>query len=225
MKQSPGRLITIEGGEGAGKSTFCRQFAKELKKHGVPFIETREPGGTLIAQQIRELFLSPPAGETLLPETELFLIAAARAQHIRQCIRPNLEQGKWVLCDRFYDSTRAYQGVLGGLAEDFIETTIHHAVGATHPDVTFVLDVDAKVAAERVKQRAARQGAADLESNRFDAAHLDHYQRLREAFLDCARRYPDRMIILDGERSVEALVAEAWDYLVKRFAEARTYRS
>jgi len=210
-----GHFISIEGGEGVGKSTFTQALAARLHATGLQLTTTREPGGTPAAQQIRELFLHPPAADPLVPEAELFLIAAARAQHVRRLIRPALETGGWVLCDRFYDSTRVYQGVMTQLSNDFVELTIQFAVGDCHPELTFVLDCDTAVAQNRMALRAKQ--TQELESNRFDAAKTDFHETLRQAFRALQPRFPSRVVLLDTARPVEEIIEQALTEIEQRF--------
>lgn len=210
-----GHFITIEGGEGVGKSTFSQALAARLQAKGLQLTSTREPGGTPAAQQIRELFLHPPAVDPLVPEAELFLIAAARVQHVVRLIRPALQAGNWVLCDRFYDSTRVYQGVMTQLPADLVELTIQFAVGDCHPELTFVLDCDAALAQKRLILRAEQR--QETESNRFDTAKTDFHETLRQAFRALQPRFPARVVLLDTAKPLEKVVEKALVEIEQRF--------
>ncbi|MFW7380450.1 MAG: dTMP kinase [Oligoflexus sp.] len=210
-----GHFITVEGGEGVGKSTFSEAFAARLRERGHQLTCTREPGGTPAAQQIRELFLHPPSHDPLVPEAELFLIAAARAQHVARLIRPALQADQWVLCDRFYDSTRVYQGQLMGLSNELVEMSIAYAVGETHPELTFVLDCDTALAQKRLQTRANQN--QELEANRYDAAKTEFHEKLRHAFRDLQRCFPQRVVLLDTARPLEQILNAALKEIDRRF--------
>ncbi len=178
-----GKFITFEGGEGAGKSTQIRRLAERLTASGHTVVVTREPGGTATAESIRRLVLSGLIKE-LGAEDEAILFAAARADHVERVIRPALAAGRWVLCDRFADSTHAYQGAAGGADEALLDALDRVAVGRTWPDLTLILDLPAAAGLARI---AARQtgGAPD----RFERDEADVHERRRQAFLDIARRH------------------------------------
>ena len=212
-----GRFITIEGGEGVGKSTFARAVAQCLRDRNIASLETREPGGTEVAQRIRALFLDPPAAESTTKRSELYLVSAARAQHVDHRLKPALASGQWVVCDRFHDSARVYQGVLGGIDGQILETIIAHSVNGLEPDLTFLLDCDEQVALNRLGARAG-ETAADHHGNRFDQAGLSHHHTIREAFLVLARRYKQRIVVIDAASSTAAMVAAALSVLEHRFA-------
>ena len=132
-----GKFISIEGGEGVGKSTFTKAIVNYLRERGVEHISTREPGGTKVAQKIREVFVSPPKDEELNMMTELLLVNAARCQHVEKLIRPALSDNKWVICDRYVDSTMVYQGALGGVDQSCLKTLTEYATRGLMPDLTF----------------------------------------------------------------------------------------
>lgn len=191
----PGRFIAFEGGEGAGKSTQARLLAGALEARGIACVLTREPGGTPGAEAIRELLLDPP-GEGWGAEAEALLFAAARADHVARLIRPALAEGKWVVCDRFVDSSRAYQGAAGALGDGAVRAL--HAIGSGGllPDLTVVLGADAHVD-ERLQARDG--GAADAIGGREAAYHA----RVHAAFRDFAAHEPDRFALIDGTGSIE----------------------
>lgn len=194
----PGKFITFEGGEGSGKSTQVGFLAERLRGAGLETVVTREPGGTPLGEAIRTLVLDA-APE---PVTELLLFAAARAEHVAKVIRPALAHGTWVVCDRFLDSTRVYQGHIGGVPQDLIAMIETRSVAPTYPDLTIVLDVPAGEGLKRTQARGAL--------SRFDAAHTDYHERLRQAFRDIARAEPHRCIVIDGTRAPETIAADVW---------------
>jgi len=193
-----GRFITFEGGEGSGKSTQVGLLAERLRGAGIETVVTREPGGTPLGESIRALVLEAPPE----PATELLLFAAARAEHVAKVIRPALAHGTWVVSDRFVDSTRVYQGRLGGVPQDLIASIEAHSVAPTFPDLTVILDLPASESQKRTEARGAL--------SRFDAAHRDYHERLREAFRDIARAEPERCLVLDGTRAPDEIAADVW---------------
>lgn len=212
-----GHFITVEGGEGVGKSTFCRLLCERLKNSGVSVHLTREPGGSPMADRIRQLFVAPPKEDPITPLGELYLISAARTQHVTQGILPNLQKGTWVLCDRFADSTRVYQGELGGLDPAMLENVISTSTGGLTPDVTFVLDCPAEVALGRIKGADTTSGNRGGAS-RYDDAALGTHKKMREAFAKLVARNSTRMISLDGSRSSDEAVEAAVQHLNRTFS-------
>ena len=199
-----GRFITFEGGEGAGKSTQIARLAKRLEGEGVSVVVTREPGGTPTAEAIRDALLSGLAQE-LGPDGEAVLFAAARADHVERVIRPALRAGQWVLCDRFTDSTRVYQGVAGGVDVATLGALERISVGRTQPDLTIILDVPVETGLARAAKRQSESGAA---ADRFEREDFGVHDARRKAYLAIARAEPDRCIVIDAGRS-EAKVARA----------------
>lgn len=193
-----GKFITFEGGEGSGKSTQVALLAERLRAARVETVVTREPGGTALGEGIRGLVL----GASPEPATELLLFAAARAEHVAKLIRPALDHGTWVVCDRFLDSTRVYQGRLGGVSESLIARIEADTVAPTFPDLTIVLDLPAGEGLKRTEARGAL--------SRFDAAHADYHERLRQAFRDIARAEPQRCLLFDGTRAPELIAGDVW---------------
>jgi len=192
---SLGKFITFEGGEGVGKSTnieYCRQL---LERQGLNVIVTREPGGTEIAEIIREELLKKPHKERMSDITELLLVFAARAQHIESLVKPALERGTWVLCDRFTDSTIAYQGYGRGLALDLIRQLKTIAQMGIEPDKTFLLDAPIDVGMGRAKAR----GPAD----RFEIEQMDFFTRVREGFLAIAKESPKRVQVINAAQDLD----------------------
>jgi dTMP kinase len=196
-----GRFITFEGGEGSGKSTHAVALGKHLEKLGIEVVRTREPGGSAGAEIIRHILLSGLA-KPLGAETETILFAAARDDHVRSTILPALKAGKWVICDRFIDSTRVYQGALGKVDAKLIRGLERVTVGTAMPDLTFLLDVPATVGLARAKRRRGK-GTTD----RFEAESVEFHEALRTAYLALADNEPDRCIVIDG-RAPRAVVAE-----------------
>ena len=212
-----GRFITFEGGEGSGKSTHAKALAAHLQSLGIDLIHTREPGGSPGAEVIRHIILSGIA-KPLGAETETMLFAAARDDHVRTVIRPALVEGKWVICDRFIDSTRAYQGILGKVDMKLIRSLERVTVGAAMPDLTFVLDVPATVGLARAKSRRG-----DEKADRFESESVEFHEDLRRAFRTLAAEEPRRIHIIDG-RPPRDVVAERIREIVERRLLPQTAR-
>ena len=201
-----GRFITFEGGEGSGKSTQVKRLAERLKGRGLDVVATREPGGSPGAESIRDLVLNG-AADRWSPVTETLLMYAARRDHIERVIRLALARGAWVVCDRFADSTRAYQGAGGGTDAAFIAALETHVLEEVRPDLTLVFDVPPEVGLARAAARAGGE-------MRFESKGLAFHKKLRAAFLAIAEAEPDRCALIDATRSmddVEAAVAAAID--------------
>lgn len=196
---SPGRFITLEGGEGAGKSSQIQVVKDYLEARGIDVIVTREPGGTSVGQEIRNLLVSGDK-DKWSPLSETLLILADRAAHLERVIRPALADGKYVVCDRFFDSTRAYQGIAGGLGLEVIHNLQQPVLGTTLPDVTLLLDIDPEKGLSRAQERGG-----DL---RFESKTLAYHQTLRQAFLDFAKQEPERMVVIDADRDIDAVSAD-----------------
>ncbi|MCB1497113.1 MAG: dTMP kinase [Bauldia sp.] len=210
-----GKFITFEGGDGAGKSTQIRRLARRLGERGIHVVETREPGGTPIAESIRKVLLSGMV-KSLGPEAEAMLFAAARADHVDRLIRPALAAGDWVLCDRFFDSTRVYQGAVGGVDARELDALERVAVGRNRPDLTFVLDVPAEVGLRRVRARLAESGG---EPDRFESDEIALHEGRRQAFLDIAARQPERCVVVDAARSEDAVAGDVWRIVAMRLLQ------
>lgn len=193
-----GRFVTLEGIEGAGKSTLIAKLAADLRQRGDDPVVTREPGGTPLAEQIRRTVLDR-GEERLSPEAETLLMFAARAVHLDNLVRPALRRGAWVLCDRFTDATRAYQGGGRGIDAGLIETLARAVHGDLVPDMTLLLDVPVEIGLGRARARSA--GLAD----RFEAETLQFFERVRAAYLALARREPGRFRVLDATLPPDAL--------------------
>jgi dTMP kinase len=197
-------FVTFEGGEGAGKSTQIRRLADALRAKGHEVVVTREPGGSPGAEAVRHVLLSG-AAESFGTRMEAILFAAARNDHVEEIIRPALGQGKVVLCDRFMDSSRVYQGVTGNLEPDFIETLQRVAINGVVPDCTLMLDLPAKAGLERAKRRGA---AGDVAPDRFEKEEIETHEKRREAFLDIASREPERCHVVNAMQTEEVIAAE-----------------
>jgi dTMP kinase len=200
-----GKFITFEGGEGTGKSTQASMLAQRLESLGLGIVLTREPGGSPGGEIIRHVLLSG-AAKPFGPDVEAMLFAAARDDHVRCRIEPALAAGKWVVCDRFADSTRVYQGTLGEVDERFIKALERVSVGELYPDLTFVLDVPVAVSVERT---AARRGESS--PDRFEAEEIEFHEKLRGAYLALAAAQPGRCVILDARASKEIVAKRVWD--------------
>ena len=209
-----GKFITFEGGEGTGKSTQAATLASRLELHGIAVKLTREPGGSPGAEIMRHVLLSG-AAKPLGPEAEAILFAAARDDHIQCTIRPALDAGKWVISDRFADSTRVYQGVLGEVDHRFIKALERVSVGDLRPDLTFVLDVPADVGLRRA---AGRRGGAN--PDRFEAEQLDFHEQLRHAYLMLAAAEPDRCVIVDASAPKKMVAKRIWQAVSSRLQPA-----
>ncbi|HRZ17192.1 MAG TPA: dTMP kinase [Candidatus Hydrogenedentes bacterium] len=197
-----GLFITLEGIEGCGKTTQLRLLSEHLEQRGAGVTVTREPGGTPLAEALRGLLLDPATGG-ISPLSELMMYAAARAQHVDAVIRPALERGGVVLCDRFCDSTLAYQGGGRGICMDEIRTLNALATGGLAPDLTLLFDLPVEEGLARALQRiAGRDGGA--REDRFEREHLDFHRRIREGYLAVARQEPGRVKILDASRDIES---------------------
>jgi dTMP kinase len=205
-----GRFITFEGGEGSGKSTHARLLADHLNSVGIEVVLTREPGGSPGAEVIRHILLSGVA-KPLGAETEAILFAAARDDHVRATIRPALEAGKWVICDRFIDSTRVYQGVLGKVDEKLIRSLERVTVGAAMPNLTFLLDVPAKIGLARATRR---RGAGT--TDRFESESIEFHEELRRAYLALAENEPKRCIVIDGRAPRDVVSERIWTTVEQR---------
>jgi len=205
-----GRFITFEGGEGSGKSTQAGILANRLARAGRPVFATREPGGSPLAEEIREALLGGKVWQ-FGPLAEAVMFSVARADHVDNAIRDAIQQGKWVVCDRFIDSTRAYQGATAGVPRGLISALERLTVGPLSPDITFILDIPAEEGLARAQERA--EGA---EPDRFEGQELMLHERVRRAFLDIAEEEPERCIVVDASQP-EAMVAEdVWEAVLHR---------
>lgn len=203
--QTPtGKLISFEGSEGSGKSTQIARLAAHLQKTHREVLSTREPGGTEIGEQIRNIIVHNSKGDEMSAETELLLFTAARAQLVREIIAPALARGAIVLCDRFLDSSTVYQGIGRNLAMDPVNQINRFAVGTVMPDVTIVLDVPTKVSLSRLKQRAS-----DL-PDRMERENVDFYEKVRTGYLLLAKGMPERFMVIDGTKDEDVVAKQIW---------------
>lgn len=203
-----GSFITFEGGEGSGKSTQVALLAERLRLRGIEVVTTREPGGSPGAEAMRHLLLSGVV-KPLGPTAETMIFAAARDDHVQTTIAPALARGAWVICDRFIDSTRVYQGTLGNVDRRIIRALERATVGETMPDLTFVLDVPIEVGFARVTDRGE-------EKDRFESEEIEFHIQLREAFLDLARSEPQRCVVIDASQARDAVATRIWLAVVER---------
>ncbi|MGE0697497.1 MAG: dTMP kinase [Hyphomicrobiaceae bacterium] len=199
-----GKFITFEGGEGAGKSTQARLLAERLRAAGRDVLVTREPGGSPFAEQLRTLILDP-AMPPHAPLAEALLFSAARSDHVETVIRPALSSGRWVICDRFADSTRVYQGAAGGLASETLQALERIVVADTRPDLTVLIDLDPAEGLARVGRRGAAAGTTD---DAYETRGLAYHQKLRAGFLALAAAEPRRVVVVDGSATVEAIASD-----------------
>ena len=206
----PGRFISFEGGEGAGKSTQARRLAAALEKRGISCVITREPGGSVGAEDIRKLLVNGEPGrwDGL---TETLLLYAARADHVARTIKPAMEHGRWVLCDRFADSSWAYQGAGRGIDRETVRRIESVAIGDFKPELTFVLDLPAEEGLKRANARASAE-------SRFEQFDIGFHERLRQAFLEIARRAPDRCTVIDAGADENTVAEAIWAAAAARFA-------
>jgi dTMP kinase len=207
-----GRFITFEGGEGSGKSTHAATLAARLRTFGIRVALTREPGGSAGAEIMRYILLSG-AVRPLGAEAEALLFAAARDDHLRTLIRPALSRGDWVVCDRFADSTRIYQGSAGDVDPQIIRALERIVVADTKPDLTFILDVPAKEGMQRANKR---RGSGD--ADRFEAETLTFHERLRDGFLTLAANEPERCVLIDATSPKKEVAEQIWHVVQKRLA-------
>jgi dTMP kinase len=205
-----GRFITLEGGEGTGKSTQAERLAARLRALGIGIVLTREPGGSAGADIMRHVLLSG-AAKPLGPVAETLLFAAARADHVGATIAPALAEGKWVVCDRFIDSTRVYQGALGAVDPKLIRRLERVTVGETMPDLTFILDLPPETGLARAAQRRGR-----AQADRFETEGIEFHARLRDAFRDIAAAEPRRCVLIDADRTADQIADDIWSIVNTR---------
>jgi dTMP kinase len=207
-----GKFITLEGGEGAGKSTQAKMLRDRLAALGLNVLLTREPGGSPRAEAIRAVLLSGKA-KHLGPMGEALLFYVARDSHLELTIRPALERGSWVVCDRFHDSTRAYQGAAGGVPIATLDALERIIVGDTQPDLTLLLDLPAE---EGLKRAAKRAEESEQQADHFESMGLRFHQNLRQEFLQIAKAEPWRCAVVDANRPVQAVSETIWSVVMQR---------
>ncbi len=209
---SRGKFITIEGGEGAGKSTQVVRLCARLQGRGLDVVATREPGGSEAALEVRRLLVEG-AVDRWDPLSELLLHSAARREHLVATVRPALEAGKWVVSDRFADSTMAYQGYGHGLAREAVESVTGLVVGETKPDLTIILDLPVETGLARAHERGRADHSVE---DRYERMGAEFHERLREGFIDIARREPERCIMVDAGADADAVAEEVWRAVSER---------
>ncbi len=205
-----GRFVTLEGGEGVGKSTLARLLKEQLSEHGINVVLTREPGGSVGGEEIRSLVLNPKSDDGWSALTQTLLFFAARSDHLDKIIAPALKRGDWVICDRFTDSTRAYQQVAGGVSSEIIEQLDQISVGDIQPDLTLILDMPVENA---VKRREVRNGPMDA----FESKPLSFHKSVREAFRSLGETYSKRCHVLDAGQSPDEVLNQALKIIDERF--------
>lgn len=212
-------FISIEGGEGAGKTTLINVLEKELQSWGFVVVKTREPGGSLLGNEIRNWLLDRDKEIKIGNLAELLMFLAARSQHIEEVIAPAINEGKIVICDRFNDSTIAYQGGGRGLDEAFVRDLCKSVCGKTLPELTFFLDIDPQVGLQRT-QHTFKENAATGEMDRIEAEKIEFHQRVRKVFTDAAQAEPNRFITIDAALSKEEVAKICTRVLALRFGKA-----
>jgi dTMP kinase len=204
-----GKFITFEGGEGSGKSTQAKLLAERLRSTGIDIVLTREPGGTAFAEQVRDFILwGQTAPHGALADALLFY--AARADHLDKVIRPALAQGRWVIADRFSDSTCVYQSLAGDLPADIFGALEDLVVGSSAPALTFILDVPVDIGLARAEIRRRVSAGARQGHDPYEARDADFHNRLRDGYLRIAREEPGRCVVIDATRSIDCVAAEIW---------------
>ena len=203
-----GKFITLEGPEGSGKSTQAKTLIRRLAGCGIEAVYTREPGGTAIGEEIRNILQHNQAGEAPCERTELLLFEASRNQLVEKVIRPHLEKGKWVICDRFIDSTTAYQGYGRGLPVEEIQAINRFAANGIVPDLTLLLDLDVATGFERIAQRYLALGES---ADRFEKEDRSFHERIREGYLKLAKEDPKRFRIINATKKPAAVATAIWE--------------
>src|SRR5882724_4700826 len=197
-----GTFITFEGGEGCGKSTHIDRLVTRLRRDSSQVLVTREPGGTDVGEQIRHILQYSKQSAAMVPETELLLFCASRAQLVRQVIEPALAEGSIVICDRFFDSTTVYQGVGRKIDPQAVAAINNFAVGATLPDLTLIIDLDPRIGLERARGREL--------FDRMESQSLEFYDRVRQGYLELSRREAHRVKVIDGSQTIDMVAQQIW---------------
>jgi dTMP kinase len=211
------RFLTFEGGEGVGKSTQVKRLLTRLNRCGISAVRTREPGGTPKAEAIRSFILQGRSEEWGVG-AEAVLFAAARLDHVNQLIAPNLKNGRWVISDRFHDSTRAYQGLTGGVDPTLIDALEELALNGHDPELTIILDMDPEKAFRRVAQRAEQDGIPAV-TDRYEKENLEWHIKLRQAFLEIGAHNKERCVVVSALGDPNEVAEEIWDVVRDRFPE------
>lgn len=201
-----GKFITFEGPEGSGKTTQTRRVIARLEARGVEVLYTREPGGTPTGEAIREILQHDAAGEPIHPEAEVLLFEASRAQLVRDVIAPTLARGVWVVCDRYADSTTAYQGYGRGFPVEQMLAINSFAIGAMDPDLTILIDIDVERGFERI-------AAGGEKPDRIESERREFHQRVRQGYLELARRFPQRYRLIPGDRPPDVVEEDIWEII------------
>ncbi len=217
MKKNPkqGIFITIEGPDGCGKSTQAEILVAYLKTKSIPVILTREPGGCSIGEEIREILLKPRGEQILSDETELFLFAAARAQHVRETILPAMSIGSVVIASRFIDATTAYQGYGRGIPIESIRDVNELATGGLKPDLTIILDIDSEKGIHRA--RGVNEETPAGEVDRIEAESITFHKRVRNGYLEIVKNEPERCVLIDSDRPISEVSGDIMNCITERF--------
>ncbi len=211
MKSNKGVFITFEGCEGCGKTTQIGLLSERLQKANKEILVTREPGGTAVGEMVRNILIGNGDTSRMYPETELLLFAASRAQLVREVLLPELKKGKFILCDRFLDSTTVYQGVARQLAQGPVKTINAFAVGDLMPDLTIVLDIPSEESRLRVQRRV------NSVPDRIEKESIEFYAAVREGYLYLAKELPNRLVLIDGSKDVNEVSNAVWKAIEQRF--------
>ncbi len=203
-----GKFISFEGPEGSGKTTQARLAVKRLEQAGIPVLYTREPGGTPTGESIRAILQYDASGGSVCPRTEVLLFAASRAQLVRDVIEPNLNQGTWIVCDRYIDSTTAYQGYGRGFPVEQILALNEFAIAGRLPDLTLLLNLKVEAGFSRLHERQARN---QEQADRMEREDIAFHQRVHDGYLDLARHWPERFEIIDATHDQETVAADVWE--------------
>lgn len=209
-----GKFITLEGPEGSGKSTQAKMMIRRLAELGIEAMYTREPGGTALGEEIRNILQHDQAGEAPCERAELLLFEASRNQLVEKVIRPALEKGTWVICDRFMDSTTAYQGYGRGLPVDEVKSIHHFTINGMEPDLTLLLDLEVETGFERIAQRFLELGES---ADRFEQEERSFHERVRQGYLKLSQEEPNRFRIVDASQTPEVVSSAIWTLLTNAF--------
>jgi len=209
-----GKFITFEGPEGSGKSTHVKRLTQFLEDQGIDVVATREPGGTALGERIRNMIQHSADEEIPVYRTELLLFLASRAQHVEQLIIPKIKAGSWVLCDRFYDSTMAYQGYGRGLDLQELKRLNSFAVNGLNPDLTILIDVSPETSRKRL---AHRHSSGEIKPDRIEKEEAEFHERLRSGFLEMAEQEQDRFYVVNAERDRHVVMEDIRSFITNRF--------